>query len=42
MREVIARSPRGCVVEEDAMLVQRARRAIRRRRDSESEVRIAA
>ena len=42
MREVIARSPRGRVVEEDPALVRIARRAIRQRRDQEFEVRKAA
>lgn len=41
-RIVIARSPRGAVVTMDPLLALRARLAIRRRRDSEAEVRIAA
>ena len=41
-REIIARSPSGHIVTEDALLVQRARRAIRQRRDRECDVRRAA
>jgi hypothetical protein len=41
-RVVIDRSRYGHVVEMDPVLVERARRAIRQRRDFETEVRLAA
>jgi hypothetical protein len=41
-REIIARSRYGHVVSVDPLLVERARRAIRWRRDQETEVKLAA
>jgi hypothetical protein len=41
-RTIVARSRYGHVVECDPVLVERARRAIRQRRDYETEVRLAA
>ena len=41
-RIIICRSRYGHVVTADPLLVERARRAIRQKRDAEAEVRVAA
>ena len=41
-RDIIARTSKGHIVTEDAILVRKACRAIRNRRDCQTEVRLAA